>query len=106
MRTNKAKFDPETASAHRHGAFAAMNAMLSDWAKFRRFLRAWVTAGKSHSAACPDRCGAIGYCFGERDSKPPQCTQRGGTAAAAACQVPSIPSDLTPGSDPKQPSCL
>ena len=64
LRTNNAKFDPATASEHRHGAFAAMNSMLSDWAKFRRFLRAWVTAGKSHSAACPDRCGAIGYCFG------------------------------------------
>ena len=64
MRTNKSKFDPATASEHRHGAFAAMNAMLSDWAKFRRFLRAWIVAGKSHSAACSERCGAIGYCFG------------------------------------------
>ena len=64
MRTNRAKNDPKTAITHRKGAFAAMNAMLSDWAKFRRFLRAWVSAGKTHAAACPDRCAAIGYCFG------------------------------------------
>jgi dienelactone hydrolase len=64
LRTNKAKTDPATAAAHRSGAFAAMNAMLSDWAKFRRFLRAWISAGKTHSAACPTRCAAIGYCFG------------------------------------------
>ena len=64
MRTNKAKFDEATAADHRAGAFKAMNAMLSDWEKFRRFLRTWIEAGKSHSAACPTRCAAIGYCFG------------------------------------------
>ena len=64
LRTNRAKTGLATAAAHRSGAFSAMNAMLSDWVKFRRFLRAWVEAGKSHSAACPNRCAAIGYCFG------------------------------------------
>lgn len=64
MRTNAAKFGEDTARAHRQGSFAAMNSLLSDWAKFRRFLATWVAAGKTHSAACSERCAAIGYCFG------------------------------------------
>jgi dienelactone hydrolase len=62
LRTQRAKV--ERPEEHRTATFRAMNAMLSDWDRFRAFLKAWVAAGKTHSAACSDRCAAIGYCFG------------------------------------------